>query len=290
MDTNQVEEVAWFQELLRLVQAELDRRQSDGLRDRPNLESELNQVRDQMSGLRLSLSNPQLNPKVRQCLESDLGQLLEQEGNLHDQVQAEHQRPQAARQLVNPTDVLERLERLDEVLRSGNPSEVNVELSYFIDRIACSGDGTVTLRVCPFGVAPSALALMGPLDLNASDSRNSPPEKSEEQVRTIPRRRSIRRVEDRDAAHFVADPNRFRNVPERWFWTESFQQPRRKSWAEAHADQVYAARFAADGTIKATFEKLERVFGRTKPTLRAALKIAREMRLKDGQQPDGHAV
>jgi DNA invertase Pin-like site-specific DNA recombinase len=274
LNAKQLEGSPWFQELLELVQRELDRNNSEECRNRPNLEHELQQARDRMAGLRESLANSKLAANVRQCLEVDLGELLDREGDLRKQVQAEQKRPESARELVDPEQVTERLKRLDEVLSYGNPSEVNVELSHLIDRIECSNDGTVTLRVCPVGIASSVLASGSPPNSKVDAAAVQQAETSGAIVRGTPRRRSIRRVEDRDAAHFVADPNRFRNVPEAWFWIDAFQKPVRRTWPESHADEVHAMRFAADGTVKMKVKQLEKHFSRSKPTILAALRIA----------------
>jgi DNA invertase Pin-like site-specific DNA recombinase len=278
MDAKQVDESSWFQELLALVQKELDARKSAESRNRPNLEHELEQVRDRMAGLRESLGNSKLAANVRQCVETDLGVSLDREADLRKQIQAEPQRPASARELVDPDEVLQRLRRIDEVLRSGNPSEVNVELSHVIDRIECSCEGDVTLRVSRLGIAPSALALGSRPESGVEAMPNPWSDLSEVTARGTPRRRSIRRVEDRDSAHFVANPDRFQGLPEAWFWTDTFRQAKRASWAEAHAEEVHRARFAPDGTFRATFASLEQVFGRTKPTLRKAIRIAEERR------------
>jgi hypothetical protein len=92
-----------------------------------------------------------------------------------------------------------------------------------------------------------------------------------------PRRRARLRVDESehggvdlsDALYTAADPNRFAGLEERWFWTDVFQIPRRKSWAEENAVEVAAARAAG-----LTMEKLAEQFGKTVPTIRAALRFA----------------
>jgi len=287
MNVEQLEKSPWFQELLHLVQEELDRNQRDDSRDRPNRRHDLDQVRDRMAGLRESLANPRLAASVRQYLEADLGNLLDREAVLQQQLQAEEQRPQTARELVDPKDIVNRLERLHEVLRSGNASEINVELSHYIDRIECSADGQMRLRICPFGMAPAALSVAPAAKPTGLDT---PEPVAPGILRGKPRRRAIRRVEDRNAAHFVADPDRFRGLPDEWFWIDVFRQPERKSWAEAHSDEVYAARFNADGSVRATYEQLEKRFGRTKPTLRSAVAIAKKRRHQVGASSENDAA
>jgi site-specific DNA recombinase len=125
MNDTQLEGSPWFQELLELVQQNLDRHKSVDSRNHPNLKHDREQVRDRMAGLRESLANSKLAANVRQCLEVDLSELLDREAALRKQVQAEQERPESASELVDSKQVLERLKRLDEVLRSGNPSAAN---------------------------------------------------------------------------------------------------------------------------------------------------------------------
>jgi hypothetical protein len=281
----------WFQELCELVQQELDRRGAGESRDRPNLHEELELVRGQVAGLRTSLANPNLPHNVRQCVEDDLGRLLDEEMALQERLNADQQLPKAARQLVDPEDVLERLKRLHDVLRSGTPSEINVELAHYIDRILCSADGSVSLRICPFGIAPRAMALVSPAEPQLVKSSIPPAQRVGGMKQGTPRRRAVRRVEDRDAAHFVANPDRFRNLPPDWFWVETFRQPERsRTWPEAHAEEVHAMRFTPDGMVKMSFGQLKAHFVKSKPTLREAIRIAEERRCQGGNGASGDAA
>jgi DNA invertase Pin-like site-specific DNA recombinase len=283
MDAKALEEGTWFLELLGFVQKELDGRRLAESRNHPNLERELRHVHNRVMGLRESLANFELAANVRRCLETDLGGLLNREAELQKTVSDDFKPPGSAQELVDPKQVVERLNRLAEVLRSGNPSEVNVELSHFVDRIECAGDGMVTLRTCRLGFAPSAFAsVRTPQFSDQTVQPHDGPGWSDVTTRGTPRRRSIRCVEDRDAAHFVADPNRFEGLPDAWFWTETFRQPKRNAWAEDHADEVYSARLTVEGKVRATFPELEKQFGRSKPTLRNAISIAAKRR-RDGR-------
>jgi DNA invertase Pin-like site-specific DNA recombinase len=276
-DVNDLETRPWFQQLLGLIQDELDRRKSIELCERPDLEQDLDQVRDRMAGLRESLANRTLATNVRQRLEADLAELLNRETELGQKVAAEQQRPQSARELVEPEPVLQRLARLDQVLRADNPKQVNVALSHIVDRIDCSDDGTVTLRMCPVGIFLGAVAA-------GSDTS------SKDESLLAATREILQRVEDREATHFTAAPDRFRRVPEAWFWSETFRQPPKQSWTEQHAEEVYAARFQADGRVQATYEELEKQFRRSRPTLRKAIDIAEERRRRRGDSADDDAT
>jgi DNA invertase Pin-like site-specific DNA recombinase len=278
----------WFAELRTRVQQEVDRRTEAKSRTRPNLESEEEEIRRQICGWQQSLGNPDLEPHVRQCLEAELGRAIQRQAALRDQLDGERQTAQSVRTIVDPQAILDRLHRIDKVLQSSNPSELNVELGYLIDRIKCSKDGTVLLRICRFGLAPELAPLLREERSTGAQALPRLSDDGSRQRRRLgtPRRRSIRRVDDRDAARFVANPDRFAGIPDEWFWAEKFEQPKRQSWAESHADDVYAARFATDGRVQMTYEQLEKLFGRTKPTLRAAVAIAEQRRRQGGAGGD----
>jgi len=280
----------WFVELRTQVQREVDRRTEAGSKTRPNLESEEEEIRRQICGWQQSLGKPDLEPQVRQFLEGELGKAIQRQAALRDQLDRERQIAELARTIVDPHAILDRLRRIDKVLQGSNPSELNVELGHLIDRIKCSKDGTVLLRICRFGLASELASFLRdqreihvePLVSN-DDSRQRP------RLGT-PRRRSIRRVDDRDAARFVADPDRFSGIPDEWFWVETLQQPRRQPWSESNADKVYAMRFAADGSVKMTLTELENQFEVSRPTLRKAIRIARDRQRQREHNADGDAA
>jgi DNA invertase Pin-like site-specific DNA recombinase len=270
----------WFVQLRDQVQQEVDRRRQTMSEIQPDLKNELEEVRLRICGWQQSLGKPDLDPQVRQLLEQELRKAIQRQLELQRLLEREQEEADSNRRLVDAQAILDRLLRLDKVLQGTNPSELNVELGYMIDRISCDKEGNVTTRICRFGLAPELL----PLLREAAWGRNSTAESAlQDQVQTesgrgTPRRRSIRQVDNRDAARFVADPDRFSGIPNDWFWTETFRQPKRRSWAVSHADEVHSARFASNGSVKKTFEELEEQFGVTKPTLRAALKKAKEKR------------
>lgn len=266
----------WFVQLRELVQQEVDHRRQTMSQTQPDLKTELEEVRLRICGWQQSLGKPDLDSQVRQFLEHELGKAIQRQMELQQYLEREHEGADSNRRLVDPQAILDRLLRLDKVLQGTNPSEMNVELGYILDRISCDKAGNLTVRICRFGLTPELI----PFVREASGGQTSTTESaSEDQARSecrrgTPRRRSIRKVDNRDAARFVADPDRFADVPEEWFWVETFKEPKRQSWAESHALEVHSARFAPDSAIKKTYRELEEQFGVTKPTLMAALRIA----------------
>lgn len=272
------ESSSFYDKLCDQVQAELDRLAGDKRTGRPNLERELERVQNSIKGLGESLANPALKDNVRSALEAQLGERLDDESNLLEQLRSEELMQRSARQVVDRAEVLERLKRLHDVLHSGNPSEVNVELSHFVDRIEVLPEKGVNLRICPLGVSATGISHL--TERQAVVAASTPTVLTEPaSSRGTPRRRSIRNVENRDEAHFVADPNRFREVPESMFVTKRLEEPVRQPWPEANAEAVYALRYDASGQIKKTVRELEEHFGKSKPTIYAALRIASSRRV-----------
>lgn len=165
-----------------------------------------------------------------------------------------------------------------------------MELGYLIDRIKCSKDGTILVRICRFGLASE----LGPFLREKKGGHVEPllskDESGQQRRLGTPRRRSIRRVDDREAARFVAEPDRFAGIPDEWFWVETLQQSRRQSWSEANADKVYAMRFATDGSVKATLKELEAQLNVSRPTLRKAIEIGRDRQRQGERDADGDAA
>jgi DNA invertase Pin-like site-specific DNA recombinase len=279
-----VQSCDWFVDLRTRVQREIDRRMEERSKTRPNLECDEEEICRQICGWQQSLGKPDLDPHVREHLEGELGKAIQRLAALRALLNHERQTAESTHLIVDPQAVLDRLRRIATVLQDSNPSELNVELAYLIDRVKCSKDRTVVLRICRFGLSPELVPFLRQSTVvETGEARPASHQEGRHRPRLgIPRRRSVRRVDNRDAARFVADPDRFSGLPDEWFWIESFQQPKRTSWAESNADEVYAARFSAEGKVRATFPELEKQFGRTKPTLQKAIEIARKQRCGRG--------
>jgi len=288
MTVKSLEATEWFETLTAMVQSELDRQSPGQESPKPLIEAELAQVRRSIAGFNQSLANPELDPRVRVEIQNCWAKAIRQIEDLERDLLALAERQErTAKILADPQQLVDRLNRLNELLEAGNIPELNVELSYHIESIRCFPDGHVVLRICHLGATPELIDEV--VTSNGSTGQMDEDRSGEtlEPGTVIPRRRTIRRVDDLASAHFAADPNRFAGIPDRFFVVHTFTQPRRRSWADRNAEEVYQTRFAADGSVKATFNCLETIFGRTKPTLQKALRIAKERRHRDNEEPDG---
>lgn len=265
---------AWLEPLMKEVRQEMERLTTCQHDQRPGWEQELGDIQEKVAGWSLSLANPKLPSELRAALEIEWAEALQRKQILEGSLLQNEQQDRRIDTFLSPAQVRERLDRLDAVLARNNPTLGNMELSMYIDRIDCFDDGRVVLRTCKLG------ALGGVTDLLAEDAPRptASSDSAEEKSRLgTPRRRARLRIDDGGergsdlsaAVDLAADPHRFSGLAEEWFWTDVFQIHRRKSWAEEHAADVAAAR--ASGL---TMSQLAEKFGKTIPTIRAALRYA----------------
>jgi DNA-directed RNA polymerase specialized sigma24 family protein len=213
----------------------------------------------------LAASNPIVVATPRMVHQQEIESLL---------MEIEHYQQQVEEMLA-PGQVLDRLNRLPEVLALNNPTLGNLELSLHIDRIDCFKAGKVVMRTCKLG------ALAGAAEFLTEDVAR--PTKTRQVAcdgtkRAVPRRRARLRVEqaegNRDlkaSADTAADPNRFAGLSEEWFWEDVFQIPE-KTWP--FQEMAIGAATRRPGQ---THEKLAENFGVTVPTIRKALRYAAEV-------------
>jgi DNA-binding CsgD family transcriptional regulator len=182
--------------------------------------------------------------------------------------------------------VVDRLNRLGDVLASNNATLANLELSMHIDRVTCYADGKIIMRTCKLGALPSVLEQVVQEDRPARSPRTSTDDDRAAlaSLRRRPRLRVDSSGEDgedvRAALDAASDPDRFAGLDDRWFWEDTFQVPRKKSWAEEHALEV--AQLRAEGL---TLEKLRDQFGKSVPTIRKAMRYAARMDESVAQLP-----
>ena len=152
--------------------------------------------------------------------------------------------------------------------------------------IAATVDGRVVLRTCRLGAIADAAELLRTDEQPAGSDSAVSPEAGHHRVQ--PRRRSRLRVEQSDLegddlnalAHWAADPNRFAGLPQRWFEEHIFEPSANVGWAQDHAADVARSRIAG-----MTQEQLAVHFQRSIPTIRRALRYAKELEEFKGRLP-----
>jgi AraC-like DNA-binding protein len=286
MDENSVNLPAWLPELMEMVRAEFDNLGTQQLDGRPDLEVERDALRLNIQGWMQSLANPNLNSEVRNSLEAEWAAAEDRIQQIEQVFSKAEHRDDIAKQVLDESEVIKRLLALSDVLANNNPTRGNMELSLHIDRITCSPDGNVELRLCKLGSLPNVIQTLAEMKPN-EDSQllinigQNPYQKNPR--RTGPRRRGQLRITDdagdtnaKEVANFIVDPNRFANLDEKWFWIDKFQIPVKLSWVEQNADAVMRrCQELETATGKPpSLNTLAREFGVSRPTIKTALDIA----------------
>ena len=301
MDDISLQKLTWLPELVAQVRAEVARLNENQHQQRPALGAEYETLARKKKGWSESLAKPDLPPAVRVDIEAEWAAAVERMQGIENLLSEEASRQQIVDELVDPEAILDRIERLSDVLAKQNPTLGNLELSLHIDKIICSPDGIVTMRTCKLGALTEAVDLLanGDGDEAGESVDDEHDDKSNSNYQVTRRRRGRLRVADADddgvdmraLADFAADPERFAGLGEEWFWCDVFQIPGKPpSWAEQNAEAVFERRQKAE----LSYAKLGREFGVTAPTARAAVEhyLAEHPKSKDevnlprgGQRP-----
>ena len=259
----------WMPHLMDQVEAALGRLTVGKHDQRPALEQELQQIQDNAQGWSASLANSKLPLAVREVVEKQWAAAIERQHEIEAELSELTQQGLRAEELVEPEQVVDRLDRLAAVLAANDPTRGNLELSLHIDRIVCRRDDRVTLRMCKLGIMPDAVELL------ATSVVKPQGDKGEDAVRSRARRRGKLRVVEDDAgvdlraqADFVADVDRFAGLGDEWFWIDEFVIPESSCWASDHADVVFQRRHET----RWSYAKLAEEFDVTPPTIGAAIR------------------
>jgi hypothetical protein len=280
---------SWFDPLREQIQSELDALSAAQHDARPALEKDQEELRQQIQGWSLSLAKPELSPALRAVLEKEVEAAVQRQQEVERQLAEVDALRQRAETVVDAQQVVDRLNRLAQVLATQSPSRTNLELSLHIDALRCYQGGRVVVRTCKLGaLAGSTDLLARPGDGCARGSAGD-----SEAMTAKPRRRAVRRVAADDgnqadlqaAAHQAADVDRFTGLGPEWFWEDTLQVPRKTCWSEEHASEVAAKKQEMGWSLA----KLAEYFVKSIPTVRRALQLAQEQDTQraNGDQPPG---
>ena len=276
MTATEVLKMRWFKELVSLVQTAASELTKWHDAQVPALVSEKADLERKIKGWSQSLADPDLPSRVRGHTVEQCDAALARIADIEWLIQNHEAETAELQEMVDPADVAERLDRLAGVLATTNPSAGSVELAHHVDRIDCYSDGRVVLRTCKLGALAGAVNFFSDEAMGAT---NGQPQAERSSPGIKPRRLTRRRLDSGGApdselkarAIWATDPRRFAKLDSRWFEERVFQVPKRLSWAEKNAPKVAARR-----KLGHTEEQLAEHFGKTLPTIRASLKIARK--------------
>ena len=181
----------WLGPLCEEIARELDRLDRSQDVHRPALEREAADLQARLDGWVISLANPNLSPCVRQDIEEQYARTKARLQTLRSDLSGLEARQARHRGLVDPRHVLDRLQRLGDVLASGNVARGNLELCRHIDRIDAYADGRVVMRTSKLGIFEGAATVLArPAVIHAvHDGRRTPGGEADPAAASRPRTR-----------------------------------------------------------------------------------------------------
>lgn len=280
---NSVEIPEWFPHLMTLVQKECDRLyeiQPDRLK---GIREQLRKIDDKIEGWRLTLGSPALSGSVRADIIAEYEAARQEHDRLENELTSEIALEKHVMQVFDVQMVMDRLHKLDTILTSDNATLINVALSMHIERIQCYRDGRVVMRGTHLGLFEGGVELLSDNNHIPPDTLNATGRDGTKQV--APRRRARRHVPNlvsddgmTDAAERCADVHRFDQLPSEFKWMEEFYIRPKMSWSEEYAEQIYK-----EWLEVRNITELARRHGKTTPTIRKALSIARKLHVDKPQ-------
>lgn len=263
-----------FQLLVEEVQKEFDALDAATPDRNSQLELERAGLESQCNGWLMSLADPKLAISVRQSVNECLATAQDRIASINGELTCRAAQLQNQKSALDPRGVAEGLNEMTAILASENPSAVNVMLSQHIEGIYCDTSGKVRVRTCRLGALAGALPLL-PRNVAGGGTTDSGGV-AEAVTRRLTRRDIAGAIEDDDQADaaidFAVDPGRFAGLGQQWFHDDEFEVPRRQSWAARHAAEVAAFRLESNASMERTAEH----FGKTVPTIREALRHAKD--------------
>ena len=268
----------WMTEIVDLVKSELERMHSERDVSRPTLEREMAQLEEQTIGWSVSLAKAGLAARLRQEIESNYDFALGRISEIQSLLNRQDSEFRQVSQIVNPTEVASRLERLSDVLSEDCPTLCNLMLSMHIESIVVSDDGQIVMRTCKLGSCPESMHWCGEHQAEreaivTSKDRQSTQSRRRVRIATDDLAPGNEDTHLREIAEHVTNPNRFAGMPDNWFWTDRFLIPEKSCWSKDNASAVLERylELQSETGKKPSCNVLAKEFGKSRPTILAAL-------------------
>ncbi len=265
-----------FLDFVREVNRQLAELQPEAASVEARLIAELHALQQKMSGWMESLSKRDLPLSLRTAVEQQYDEADGRARQLETELQQVRHAENTRERLAAPEVVAERLLQQGELLAANNASALNLLLSQHIEGIHCDSEGRACVRLCKLG------ALGGAIDIVPRDPgvTTRPSTATPAQFPARPRRRARLNpgdaIDDEEevasANNFAVDPQRFGGLGEEWFTETVLEPPVHLSWAQQHARAVAEYRLQTHCSMA----KAGKHFGKSKPTIHAALVFARD--------------
>jgi DNA invertase Pin-like site-specific DNA recombinase len=260
----------WFPGFVALVQADAGRLRAAGPDRAAARAAEKARLEDSVTGWSVTLGNPRLPTTIREDIELQYDQAKRRLAEIAQEGQSEAALDQHLNRVLDHNGVVKCLRDLAEVLSGTNPTRLNLELSKHIDRIVVHPDGRVELVGTWLGVFDGAVSIVSRSDTGsptpAIATANGIGHTVAPRVRgrlRLPSLSSSGHGADPDT---VLDPDRFAGLAPEFFWVEPLDLAGPQSWAEEYAAEVASLR-----SQNMTHAELAKHFGKSVPTIRAAL-------------------
>lgn len=243
------------------------------------LERELSERKSDRDGLLLSVRNPGIIGDSRRVLEQELKTCLASIEEFELELQSITSDTSKLSDAVDAAAIAAKLAQLGKVLHGKNATLLNTLLAQHIVRIDCRKDrsvgivltrlGALSVEACEYEWIREQLSESPSAD---NTVLNALPDTS----RPLTRRHILYSVGDTELAdslnNFAVDPNRFMGIGSDWIETVTVEIPVKKSWVQENARTVAEFRLEHGYSMDRTASHFEK----TVPTIRAAMKIAKE--------------
>ncbi len=279
MTREQLANIPWISDISRLVADEIAKHQSQADDRRPALQRQQLELKQSIDGWEMSLGNPELDSETRKALEARVAAARQQLRSIRQAVDDQEIRYQSVEQLIDHGKVVDRIDRLAEVMNSRVPTLANFELSQHIESIICDETGKVTVRLCKLGALTELQEFLVGQSGEIRETDEAIRDESgstREKTKIAQRRRARLRVfanERRDdfendtLREFVADSDRFGDLGDEWFDVIEYQVPKKVAWSVENATEVFERRRES----KKTYRELAIEFGVSRPTISHAI-------------------
>lgn len=276
-DTADGEVPSWFAEMVELVQQSVNQM----CRAKPDMvaakQEQIAKIEAKIQGWQTTLGQPDLPASVRADIAKQYDKAMVEKTGLQSELNEIEAVEQQFSHVVDPKAVLERLQRLDELLAEGNPTLLHIELTKHIEEIRIDRNGRVVMRGTNLGVFDGAIELLSLPGVNAPNDPGEVEGKGFDKVR--PRKRARRRVStltgDNNLSavdtHRGLDPDRFAGLADEFMWEEEFVIAPKQHWYQEYADQIYR-----EWLEEPNVSKLARQYGKSIPTVRKARDLGKK--------------
>ena len=248
-----------FSGFLSLVEAELQRQESEQPSTTQSLVSERDELKKEQEALVLSFRNPKLSTDLRNRLEADYAEMESRINEITSILSRTENSRSTVESACQPEDVARQLQASAETLTSENASAANLEFARLIDRITVGSDGQVHIRMCKFSfLLPSDFRTGATPPKAGVGSKRLPGRALPTDVHS-----ELRGVMRQDNSFCQS---RFDGFGPEWFWEDTLPIPENPSWTELYAIEVARWRLANPCTLDALCDR----YGKSKRTIRAA--------------------